>query len=404
MFDLSSVVVGLEIGTSKICAVVADVAVDGTFRVLGLGQAESKGVRKGEIVNPADLPELLRHAVKEAEEMADVEVRSVWLGVTGGHIQETHNKGFHPIASDDREITEDDVDDVLRIAKTLNLPAHNHPIHLIRQHFGIDGQVTENPVRMYGNRLEADVLVLHGNFNRLQGAIRAVKSLNIEVEDVAFNGLASQLAVLTAEQKELGTLLLDMGAGTTEYVVTEDGIVHHAGVLAVGGDHVSQDLVTGLRIPLGLAEQLKVKHGSASLDDPRLGDTLQLPSGNGLAPRSINREHFHRIMHARLEETLQIIEQKLADAVVLSRLHGGVVLTGGCSQTAGLLQLAESVFQLPVQLGQIRCVAGMNESVNQPEFATPVGLAKFGSFRVQRQLASRARFNVRRTLTQLFGR
>lgn len=404
MFDLSSVVVGLEIGTSKICAVVADVTVDGTFRVLGLGQAESKGVRKGEIVNPADLPDLLRHAVKEAEEMADVEVRTVWLGVTGGHIQGTHNKGFHPIASDDREITEDDVEDVLDIAKTLNLPAHNHPIHLIRQHFGIDGQVTENPVGMYGNRLEADVLVLHGNFNRLQGAIRAVKSLHIEVEDVAFNGLASQLAVLTSEQKELGTLLLDMGAGTTEYVVTEDGIVHHAGVLAVGGDHVSQDLVTGLRIPLGLAEQLKVEHGSASLDNHLLGDTLQLPSGNGLAPRSINLEHFHRILHARLEETLQIIEQKLANAGLLGRLHGGVVLTGGCAQTDGLVQLAKNIFQLPVQVGQIHCVAGMNEAVNQPEFATPIGLAKYGSFRVQRQLASGGRFNVRRALSELFGR
>ncbi len=404
MFDPSSVVVGLEIGTSKICAVVADVTVEGTFRVLGLGQAESRGVRKGEIVNSAELPELLRHALKEAEEMADVEVRSVWLGVTGGHIHGTYNKGFHPIASDDREITEDDVEDVLRMAKALNLPAHNHPIHLIRQHFGIDGEVTENPVGMYGNRLEADVLVLHGNFNRLQGAIRAVKSLNIEVEDIAFNGLASQLAVLTSEQKELGTLLLDLGAGTTEYVVTEDGIVHHAGVLTVGGDHVSQDLVTGLRIPLGLAEQLKVEYGSASPDDHLPGETLELPSGNGLAARSINREHFHRILHARLEETLQIIEQKLAEAGMLGRLHGGVVLTGGCSQTVGLVQLAKDVFQLPVQIGEIHCVAGMNEAVNQPEFATPIGLAKYGSFRVQRQLASGGRFNVRRALSQLFGR
>src|SRR5512142_1344342 len=266
MFDTSSIIVGLEIGTSKVCAVVGEQNTDGTLNIIGLGQARSRGVRKGEIVDTAQAEEDVRNAIVEAEQMADAEIRSVYLGVTGGHIRGFNNRGVHPVVSADREISEDDVQDVIKNAKTINLPAGNHVIHAIRQHFLVDGQdgVT-NPVGMLGSRVEVDVHVVHGNLNRLQNAIRAVKGLQLEVDDIVFNGLASSLALLTNEQKELGSLVIDVGGGTAEYVVYANGIIKHTGVLAVGGDHISNDLAYGLKISLSRAEQLKVDQGSAVL-------------------------------------------------------------------------------------------------------------------------------------------
>src|ERR1043166_8392949 len=264
MFDPSSIIVGLEMGTSKVCAVVGELSADNALNIVGLGQSRSRGVRKGEIADTSLAEEDIRHAIVEAEQMADVEIRSVYLGVTGGHVRGFDNRGVHPIVSADREITEDDVQDCIKNAKTINLPAQNHVIHAIRQHFLVDGQdgIT-NPVNMLGTRVEVDVHIVHGNLNRLQNAIRAVKGLQLEVDDIVFAGLASSLAVLSNDQKETGSLVVDIGGGTTEYVAYANGIIKHTGVLAVGGDHVSNDLAYGLKVPLSRAEQLKVEHGSA---------------------------------------------------------------------------------------------------------------------------------------------
>src|SRR6266487_766987 len=275
MFDPSSIIVGLEIGTSKVCAVVGELAVDGALNIVGLGQAPSRGVRKGEIADAPTAEEDVRHAIVEAEQMADVEIRSVYLGVTGGHLRGFNNRGVHPVVSADREISEDDVQDVIKNAKTINLPAQNHVVHAIRQHFLVDGQngIT-NPVGMLGARVEVDVHVVHGNLNRLQNAIRAVKSLQLEVDDIVFNGLASSLSLLTTDHKELGALVIDIGGGPTEYVIYVDGIIKHTGVLAVGGDHVSNDLAYGLKVPLSRAERLKIEHGSALVEDEIKGKTI----------------------------------------------------------------------------------------------------------------------------------
>ncbi len=227
MFDSSSIIVGLEVGTSKVCAVVGDLSPDGALNIVGLGQSRSRGVRKGEIADPPTVEEDIRHAIVEAEQMADVEIRSAYLGVTGGHLRGFNNRGVHPIASVDRDISEEDVQDVIKNAKTINLPAQSHVIHAIRQHFLVDGRdgIT-NPVGMLGSRVEVDVHVVHGNLNRLQNAIRTVKALQLEVDDIVFNGLASSLALLTNEQKELGALVMDIGGGTTEYVVYANGICY----------------------------------------------------------------------------------------------------------------------------------------------------------------------------------
>src|SRR5437667_131343 len=228
MFDPSSIIVGLEVGTSKVCAVVGELSSEGALTIVGLGQARSRGVRKGEIADAPAAEEDVRHAIVEAELMADVEIRSVYLGVTGGHIRGFNNRGVHPVVSADREITQEDVEDVIKNAKAINVPADHCVLHSIRQHFLVDGQDgIIDPVGMLGARVEVDMHVVHGNLNRLQNPIRAVKGLQLEVEAIVFNGLASALALLTSEHKELGALVIDIGGGTTEFVVYGGGIIKH---------------------------------------------------------------------------------------------------------------------------------------------------------------------------------
>src|SRR5213594_1690182 len=312
MFDPSSIIVGLEVGTSKVCAVVGELSSEGALNIIGLGQARSRGVRKGEIADPSTTEEDVRQAIVEAEQMADVEIRSVYLGVTGGHLRGFNNRGVHPVVSADRLISEEDVQDVIKNAKAINLPAENHVVHVIRQHFRVDGQEgIQNPVGMLGAKVEVDVHVVHGNFNRLQNPIRAVKGLQLEVEYIVFNGLASSLALLRNEQKELGALIIDIGGGTTEYVLCAGGIVKHTGLLAVGGDHVSNDLAYGLKVPLSRAEQLKIEFGSALADPSLKGRTVNLTNSHGLAERPVNLEHLRRIMSLRLEEIFQLIAQEI---------------------------------------------------------------------------------------------
>ena len=315
MFDETNIIVGLEIGTSKICAIVGEQGDDGALNIVGIGQARSRGIRKGEIADATMAEEDVRNAIVEAEQMADVEIRSVYLGVTGGHIRGFNNRGVHPVVSADREISKDDVSDVVKNAKAINLPQENTIIHAVRQHFLVDGHggITD-PVGMLGARIEVDMHVVHGNTNRLQNAIRLVKGLQLKVDEIVSTGLASSLALLTSEQKELGALVIDIGAGTTNYVVYSDGVIKHTGVLAVGGDHVSNDLGHGLKVPLSRAEKLKIEHGSAFVDPAVAGQTITIVNELGLPLKTVNLEHLQRIMSLRLEEIFQIIVADLESA------------------------------------------------------------------------------------------
>ncbi len=406
MFDPSSIIVGLEIGTSKVCAVVGELGKDGALNIVGLGQARSRGVRKGEIADAPMAEEDIRHAIVEAEQMADVEIRSVYLGVTGGHVRGFNNRGVHPVVSADREISEEDVQDVIKNAKTINLPAQNHVVHAIRQHFLVDDQTgITNPVGMLGSRVEVDVHVVHGNLNRLQNAIRAVKGLQLEVDDIVFTGLACALALLTNEQKELGSLVIDVGGGTTEYVVYSNGIVKYTGVLAVGGDHVSNDLAYGLKVPLSRAEQLKIDHGSALPDPSSKGQSVPLSNDLGLPIKTVNLGHLRRIMSLRLEEIFQLIAQDLEQAGVLDYLRSGVFICGGGARIPEIAKLAEQVLGLPVSLGKTNSISGLKSALDQPEFATSIGLVKFGSFQ-QRKRAAKGFLSegIKSTLNQFFKR
>jgi len=386
MFDPASIIVGLEIGTSKVCAVVGEVNSAGALNVIGVGQARSRGVRKGEIADASAAGEDVRNAIVEAEQMADVEIRSVYLGVTGGHIRGFTNRGVHPVVSADREITRDDVEDVIKNAKAINLPAENHVVHAIRQHFLVDGQDgIVDPVGMLGARVEVDMHVIHGNFNRLQNPIRVVKGLQLEVEAIVFNGLASSLALLSNEQKEMGALVIDLGGGTTEYVVYSGGIIKHAGTLAVGGDHVSNDLAYGLKVPLGRAEALKVKHGGAGVEEKDKGLTVTENDELGLPLKTCNVEHLRRIMSLRLEETFELIEHDLNKSGLLDYLRAGVFICGGGSRIEGIQKLAERIFQLPATLGKTSSINGLKSALDQPEFATAIGLVKYGSFQQKKR-------------------
>jgi cell division protein FtsA len=386
MFDDSNIIVGLEIGTSKVCAVVGEHTADGALNIIGVGQARSRGVRKGEVVDTTQAEEDVRNAIVEAEQMADVEIRNVYLGVTGSHIRGFNNRGVHPVVSADREISEDDVQDVVRNAKAINLPTENNVIHAVRQHFFVDGQdgVT-NPVGMLGSRLEVDVHVVHGNTNRLQNAIRLVKGLQLQVEEIVFNGLAASLALLSNEQKELGALVIDIGGGVTDYVVYVGGVIKHTGVLAVGGDHVSNDLAYGLKVPLSRAEKLKLEHGSAIVNEAVKGQTVTITNELGLPLKTVNVEHLQRIMSLRIEEIFQFIAQDMEQAGLYEYLRAGVFLTGGGARIPHIARLAQPILQLPVSVGQTNSVSGLKSALDQPEFAAAIGLARFGSFKTRKR-------------------
>ena len=405
MFDPSSVIAGLEIGTSKVCVVVGELNDANALNIIGVGQARSRGVRKGEITDPSVVAEDVRNAIVEAEEMSNVEIRSVYLGVTGAHVEGFNNRGVHPVVSDDREIAAEDVDDVIKNAKAINLPRENSVVHSIRQHFLVDGQDgIVDPVGMLGSKLEVDLHVIHGVSNRLQNPVRAVKELQLEVEAVVFNGLASSLAVLSPEHKELGALVIDLGGGTTEFVVYSGGIIKHTGVIAVGGDHVSNDLAWGLKIPLGRAESLKLHHGSAVAGENDKGLTISETDELGLPMKPVNLDHLRKIMVLRLEETFELIERDIARAGLLDYVRAGVFLCGGGARVPGIEKLVERIFQLPAHPGRTNNINGLKSALDQPEFATAIGLVKYGS--VQQKKRPRASLGqaIRETFTGLLRR
>ena len=401
----SQIIVGLEIGTSKICVVVGEVSDTQVANIIGLGQCKSRGVRKGEIVDATVVEEDVRNAIVEAEHMADVEIQSVFLGVTGSHMRGFNNTGVHPVVSADREINDADIQDVIKNAKAVNLPSDHSVIHVIRQHFRVDGQDgVLNPEGMLGAKMEVDVHVVSGRYNRLQNPIRLVSGLHLQVENIAFNGLASSLATLSTEQKELGTLVIDLGAGTTEYAIYSGGVIKHTGVLAVGGDHVSNDLAYGLKVPLGRAEQLKVDNGSAVIEPDSNNRLMDLSTDNIIPSKKINLNHLQMIMSMRLREIFDLIANDIEKGGLVNYLRAGVVLCGGGARTPHITKLARDVFNLPAAIGRSSTVSGIKNALDEPEFSTSIGLIKFGAFQSQ-AMPKREGFGraIRKQFVSIFG-
>jgi cell division protein FtsA len=394
MFNDDNIVVGLEIGTHKICAAVGEMNADGSVNIIGMGQARSNGVRKGEICDPEKVEIELRTAIDVAEKMADAELRNVFLGVSGGHVRGFNNRGNHTVLSSEHEISEDDVQDVIRNAKAINLAAEDTVIHAVRQHFYVDGhEYLASPVGVCGSQLAVDMHVIHGKATRFQNAVRLVRATQLEVNEIVFNGLASALALLTGEQKEIGALVIDIGAGTTEYVVYADNAIRFSGVLAVGGDHVTNDIAFGVKIALSRAETLKLEHGSAVVRSEAKGQVINVTSDIGQVIKSVNVEHLQRIMALRLEEMFQIILGELEKAGLTDYLRAGIFLTGGGSLVPGIEALAERIFQMNVTRGHAAGIGGITTALDQPEFSTALGLVKYGSMKTHQRAGRRGLVN-----------
>src|SRR6201989_2493737 len=374
----NDLMVGLEIGTSKICVVVGEARLDGTTKILGVGQAPSRGVRKGEIVDFETAMKCVLEALSDAETKSDVMIKGVYVGVTGAHIQSFNNRGCVMLSDDHEEIDEQDIEDVKINAREVSIPAQNAFLHSIMQHYHGDGQDgVLNPVGMLGQKLEADFHIIHGVRTRIQNTIRCVKELPLDVEDVVFSGLASAQVVLAQQEKDLGALVIDMGGGTTDYVLYSEGAVRQSGCLAGGGDHITNDISMGLRIPMARAEKLKIEEGSCILGNCLPGDMILLKDDSGFAGKEVERETLNTIIHLRLREAFELLKRRLEEESYLGYLGAGIFITGGCSLLSGIDHLAAEIFEIPANLTHAQAAWGVTSAVENPQFSTAIGLVKF---------------------------
>jgi cell division protein FtsA len=394
----NDLMVGLEIGTSKICVVVGESRPDGTTKILGVGQAPSRGVRKGEIVDFETAMKCVHEAVVDAEQKSDVMIRSVYVGVAGAHIQSFNNRGCIMLPDDRDEIDEQDIEDVKINAREVSIPAPNAFLHSIIQHYHVDGQDgVLNPIGMLGTKLEADFHIIHGVRTRIQNTIRCVKELPLEVEDVVFTALASAQVVLTQQQKNLGALVIDIGGGTTDYILYVDGAVKQSGALGVGGDHITNDISMGLRIPMARAEKLKIEEGSATLGNCLPGETVVLKDDSGFAGKEIDRETLNTIIHLRLRETLELLKRQLDDEAFINFIGEGIFITGGCSLLSGIDHLAEDIFEIPARAAHAQTMSGLTSAFQNPQLSAAIGLIKYAQ-------AVQADRPIRRGFSRIFSR
>src|SRR6266516_4018878 len=374
----SNLLIGLEIGTSKICVVVGETRPDGTIKILGVGQTPSRGVRKGEIVDFETAMKCVHEAVVDAEQKSDVMIRSVYVAVAGGHLHSFNNRGCVMLPEDRDEIDEQDMEDVKINAREVSIPAQNAFLHSVIQHYQVDGQQgVLNPVGMLAEKLEADFHIIHGVRTRIQNTIRCVKELPLQVEDVVFGGLASAQVVLTQHQKDLGALVIDMGGGTTDYILYTEGAVRQSGCLAIGGDHITNDISMGLRIPMARAEKLKTDEGSCILGNCLPGEVISLKDDSGFAGKEIERETLNTIIHLRLRETFELLKRQLEEEPFINYIGEGIFITGGCSHLNGIDHLAEEVFELPARVAHAQTMSGLTSAFENPQFSAAIGLIKY---------------------------
>jgi cell division protein FtsA len=374
----NDLMVGLEIGTSKICVVVGEARLDGTTKILGVGQAPSRGVRKGEIVDFETAMKCVLEALSDAETKSDVMIKGVYVGVTGAHIQSFNNRGCVILPDDHDEIDEQDIEDVKINAREVSIPAQNAFLHSIIQHYHVDGQDgVLNPVGMLGHKLEADFHIIHGMRTRIQNTIRCVKELPLEVEDVVFNPLASAQVVLSQQQKNMGALVIDMGGGTTDYILYVDGAVKQSGTLGIGGDHITNDISMGLRIPMARADKLKIDEGSVILGNCLPGETVVLKDDSGFAGKEVERETLNTIIHLRVRETLELLRRTLEEESFINFIGEGIFITGGCSLIRGIDNLVEEIFEIPARIAHAQTMSGLTSAFQNPQFSTAIGLIKY---------------------------
>ncbi|MBL9154701.1 MAG: cell division protein FtsA [Verrucomicrobiales bacterium] len=401
----SVIYVGLEIGTSKVCVVVGEVRSDGAIKILGVGQHPSAGVRKGEIVDFETVQQCLHDALVKAEDRSDVMVKNVFLAVTGAHIESLNNRGTIRIADDQAEITPENLEEVKEIARDVSLPGENAYIHSIIQHYYVDGQEKVlNPVGMLGQKLEADYHIIHGVKTRIQNAIRCVREVPLEVEDIVFSPIAAAQVVLNREAKQQGALLIDIGGGTTEYVLYIEGAVVASGCLGIGGDHITNDLSIVLKIPLTRAEKLKIERCSARIDDIAPDAYVDLEADTHFKGSKVEQIVVNEVVNARISEVFELIRERLETTGQLRKVGKGIFLTGGVSLTGGIAELAEEIFELPVQRNTSASMSGPAAIFENPQYATPVGLIRYAQLLDEQRPQGGPLSNLGKKFGRFFGR
>jgi len=368
----------LEIGSHKVRTVVGEPRPDNQAHIMGYGECPSRGVRKGEIVDFDNALSCVRSSLLQAEEASNVTIYQVHLVFSGGHIKSMTNRGTVPVTDPDRIVTQEAVDNAMNNARAVNLPVEREVIHTIGQTFFLDDQQPLlRPIGMEAGRLSVDMLILHAIRNRMRNTIRVAAEADVNVEDSAFSALASAMAVLTADQKEGGVLLIDLGAGTTDYIAYAGKIIALAGALALGGDHVTNDIALGLNLPTAQAERLKISDASCMPDLARRQPPIRIPPEGGFEGRDISHSDLNLITHARMEETLLLIRDELDQRELRRRLSAGVVLVGGGAQMRDVTRLAERIFEVPATIGVPRGLSGLTEKVSLPECSACVGMLRY---------------------------
>ncbi|HET7675245.1 MAG TPA: cell division protein FtsA, partial [Gammaproteobacteria bacterium] len=351
-------IVGLDIGTSKVVAIVGEIRPDGGIEIIGIGSHPSRGLKKGVVVNIESTVQSIQRAVEEAELMAGCEIHSVYAGIAGSHVRSLNSHGI--VAIRDKEVTQGDIDRVIDAARAVAIPADQKILHILPQEFIVDEQDgVHEPIGMSGVRLEAKVHMVTGALSAAQNIIKCVRRCGLEVDDIILEQLASSYSVLTEDEKDLGVCLVDIGGGTTDIAVFTDGSIRHTAVIPIAGDQVTNDIAVALRTPTHCAEEIKMKYGCALPQLASADETIEVPSVGERAPRRLARQTLAEVIEPRYEELFSLIQAELRRSGFEDMIAAGVVLTGGSSKMEGAVELAEEVFHAPVRLGVPQYVAGL---------------------------------------------
>ncbi|MFA6222393.1 MAG: cell division protein FtsA [Desulfomonilaceae bacterium] len=373
-----NIICGLDVGTTKICAIIGELNADGAVDIIGVGTSPSRGLRRGVVVNIDLTVSSIKKAVDDAELMAGRRVETVLAGISGGHIKGINSHGV--IAIKNREVTTQEVSRVIDAARAVAIPLDREVIHILPQEFMVDDQGgIREPVGMAGVRLEAKVHIITGAVSAAQNIVRCAHRSGLIVDDLILQQMAASEAVLSSDEKELGVALIDIGGGTTDIAVFIEGAIQHTAVIPVGGDQLTNDIAVGLRTPTGEAEKIKKRYGCALATLVNRDETIHVPGVGGRQPRVLARSVLAEITEPRLEEIIGLVRRELEKFNLLSAVASGIVLTGGSVAIQGIAELAEQLFDMPVRLGYPTGVSGLVDVVNSPVYATGVGLVLWGA-------------------------
>jgi cell division protein FtsA len=381
-----NLLVGLDIGTSKVVAIVGEIKSDGALEIIGIGSHPSRGLKKGVVVNIESTVQSIQRAVEEAELMAGCEIHSVYAGIAGSHVRSLNSHGI--VAIKDKEVVQGDVERVIDAAKAVAIPADQKILHVLPQEYIIDSQEgIRDPIGMSGVRLEAKVHIVTGADSAAQNIVKCVQRCGLSVDDIVLEQLASSYAVLTEDEKDLGVCVVDIGGGTTDIAVFGGGAIRHTAVIPIAGDQITNDIAVSMRTPTQYAEDIKIKYACALSQLANPDETIEVPSVGDRPPRRLARQTLAEIVEPRYEELFGLIRDELRRAGLEEQVATGIVLTGGSAKMEGAIELAEEVFHMPVRLGIPQYVSGLAEVVSNPIHATGVGLLLYAKSNLDAQRA-----------------